>query len=93
MSSFHPIVNFQPTTITKAFLLNALVTTLITVFAIYIKNVIEEEYSTKIYSNKQRILLHITVTFLVSVSLFVIFRFLLGFGGGMIMTGPYKTFF
>jgi hypothetical protein len=93
MSSFHPIVNFQPTTITKAFLLNALVTTLITVFAIYIKNVIEEEYSTKIYSNKQRILLHITVTFLVSVVLFVIFRFLLGFGGGMIMTGPYKTFF
>ena len=93
MSSFHPIVNFQPTTITKAFLLNALVTTLITVFAIYIKNVIEEEYSTKIYSNKQRILLHITVTFLVSVVLFVFFRFLLGFGGGMIMTGAYKTFF
>jgi hypothetical protein len=93
MSSFHPIVNFQPTTITKAFLLNALVTTLITVFAIYIKNVIEEEYSTKIYSEKQRILLHITVTFLVSVALFMLFRFLLGFGGGMIMTGPYKTFF
>ena len=93
MSSFHPIVNFQPTTISKAFLLNALVTSIITVFAIYIKDVIEERYSTKIYSNRQRILVHITVTFVVSVALFILFRFLLGFGGGMIMTGPYKTFF
>ena len=93
MSPFSPIVNFQPTTISKAFVLNALVTSIITVFAIYIKDVIEQRYSTKIYSNKQRILLHISVTFIVSVVLFVLFRFLLGFGGGMIMAGPYKTFF
>ena len=93
MSSFSPIVNFQPTTISKAFVLNALVTSIITVFAIYIKDVIEQRYSTKIYSNRQRILLHVAVTFVVSVALFVLFRFLLGFGGGMIMTGPYKTFF
>ena len=93
MSSFHPIVNFQPTTISKAFLLNALVTSIITVFAIYIKDVIEERYSTKIYSNRQSSLVHVTVPCVVSVALFVLFRFLLGFGGGMIMTGPYKTFF
>jgi len=93
MSPFSPILNFQPTTISKAFGLNALVTSIITVFAIYIKDVIEQRYSTKIYSNKQRILLHISVTFIVAVVLFVLFRFLLGFGGGMIMTGPYKTFF
>ena len=75
MPSFKPVVDFQPTTISKAFLLNAFVTALITVFAIYIKNVIEEQYSTKIYSEKQRILLHISVTFVVSVALFLFFRF------------------
>ena len=41
MPSFKPVVDFQPTTISKAFLLNAFVTALITVFAIYVKNVIE----------------------------------------------------
>ena len=93
MPSFKPVVDFQPTTISKAFLLNAFVTALITVFAIYIKNVIEEQYSKKIYSERQRILLHISVTFAVSVALFLFFRFLFGFGGGMIMTETYNTFF
>ena len=50
MTSFTPVYNLKPTTITKAFILNALVTTIITVFTITIKKIIETHHLTKNYS-------------------------------------------
>ena len=93
MTTFTPVYNLKPTTITKAFILNALVTTIITVFTITIKKIIETHHLTKNYSEPQKIAIHMFVTFFTSILLFLFFRFLLGFGGGMLMTGNYKTFF
>ena len=93
MTTFTPVYNLKPTTITKAFILNALVTTIITVFTITIKKIIETHHLTKNYSEPQKIAIHIFVTFFTSILLFLFFRFLLGFGGGMLMSETYKTFF
>jgi len=93
MVVFKPLKNLKPTTIKKAFILNAIVTTIVTVLTIHIKKLIDEYEKTKFYSEIKKIIIHMIITFCLTIFVFIVFRFILGFGGGMLSSGDYKNFF
>ncbi len=93
MKSFHPIFSYKPTTIFKAFVLNSIVTAFITVCSITIKQIIETHKLTKNKSETFKILIHAITTLLLTFFIYILFRFITGFGGGMLTSGKYKTFF
>lgn len=93
MVSFKPLIDLKPTKIKTAFLLNAIVTTVITVLTIHIKKYIDEHQTTKDYSEWKKIIFHMGITFFLTIFVFIISRYILGYGGGMLSSGTYKTFF
>jgi hypothetical protein len=82
---FEPIFSFRPTTILKAFIINALFAAIITAFTIETRRVIDENKYTKDFPNRPHKLIFTTlVSFMIAFITFIIVRYLIGAGGGML---------
>ena len=82
---FKPIFSFRPTTIIKAFVINALFAAIITAFTIETRRVIDEHEYTKDFPNRPHKLIFTTlVSFIIAFITFTIVRYVIGAGGGML---------
>jgi hypothetical protein len=85
--AYKPFINLRPTTILKAFLLNAILTAVVTALTIETRRILDEEKYTKNLPDRPHkliatILISITIGFIA----YNVCRLLFGLGGGMI--GP-----
>lgn len=87
------LYNFESTTILRSFLQNALVLSIITVFGIELRRQIEIEVYSKNLPNWLKIIITTVGTFLLSFLVFILMRFCLHFGEGMLATSNYSSFF
>lgn len=92
---FKPIFSFRPTTILKAFIINALLGAIITAFTIEVRKIIDEHEYIKYFPDRPHKLFFTTiVSFLIAFTTFTIFRFIFGAGGGMLSSKiPYPKLF
>ena len=88
---FKPIFSFRPTTMLKAFIINALLGAIITAFTIEVRKIIGEHEYTKYFPDRPHKLFFTTITsFLIAFITFIFLRYILGIGGGML--GPKKNY-
>jgi hypothetical protein len=87
------LYNYKSTTILRAFIQNSFVLAIITVFGIELRRQIDIEVYSKNLPNWLKIIITMIGTFLLSFLVFVLMRFCLHFGDGMLATIDYKTFF
>ena len=93
---FQPLINLKPTTIIKAFILNAILTAIITAFTIETRRILDENQYTKTIPDRPNKLLYtIIISMVISFITYILCRHLLGLGGGMIgpKNTPHKFFF
>ena len=91
---FKPIINIRPTTILKAFFLNALLIGATTALTIEVRRLFDTNPYTKDLPDRPH---KLAATALVSVMItfcgYIIYRYLFGLGGGMLAPmKPYKKF-
>ena len=86
--------SFRPTTILKAFVINALFAAIITAFTIETRRVIDEDEYTKDFPDRPHKLIFTTlVSFMIAFTTYLVIRYLLGAGGGMLGSKtPYPKF-
>ena len=81
------IKNFRSTTIHKAFILNAIATSLISMFAIHTKYLLEKfmsKESQKKVSHNMRMLIRFALTFVIAMIVFYSMNKIFGYGRGML---------
>jgi len=88
--SFKPFINLKPTTIVKAFLLNAILTAIVTALTIETRRVLDESpYTKKLPDRPHKIIVTILISVLICLISYLLCRLIFGLGGGMI--GPLNT--
>lgn len=87
------LYNYKSTTILRAFIQNSIFLAIITVFGIELRRQIDIEVYSKNLPNWLKIIITMIGTSLLSFLVFVLMRFCLNFGDGMLATIDYKTFF
>lgn len=87
------LYNYRATTITKAFVINAIVISIITVLGIELRRLINIEVYSKNLPNWLQIILTMVGTSLMAFFVFIFMRFCLNFGDGMLATSNYPSFF
>jgi len=88
-----PIVNFRPTTIRKAFLLNAFILACIAALSIELRRWLDELQETKGLANYKKLIITLLGTYLIAICIYLLGRVLFGFGGGMLTAHKIATFF
>lgn len=91
-SSFTGLVPWGPTTITRAFILNAVVLALIAGISIEVRGVLNIYGLTKRFSRFEKMTLTIMATFVIGVAVYFVTRLFFGFGSGMVSSQEF-TFF
>jgi len=93
--SFSPLINLQPTTIKKAFLLNAILTAIITAFTIELRRLLDEhKYSKHFPDRPHKLIITIIVSILIGLIAYIGCRFIFGLGAGMLsIKNPPRRFF
>ena len=91
--TFNPIINFRPTTIRKAFLLNAFILACIAALSIELRHQLDKIQQTKGLAEYMKLLITMIGTFIISIIIYLISRILFGFGGGMLTSHKVKTLF
>lgn len=97
------ISNFRSTTLTKAFILNAFVTALITIFAIELRRLFDNEksviygyvnnwYGSKSLSNIQIVNVVFVATFFAAVLVYIMMYVIFHYGGGLLTQDGTMTF-
>lgn len=90
---FKPLVNLRSTTIFKAFLLNALVLALVAGMSIELRGYMDIREQTKHLSRLKKMVITIIGTSIIGFTLFILVRFLFGYGGGLLAPTPtYSSF-
>ena len=91
---FKPIFNLRPTTIMKAFFLNALLIGIISALTIETRSILNEHAYTKDLPDRPH---KVIVTTLASVTIgffaYILCRYLFGLGGGMLAPKKSLTYF
>ena len=80
---FKPLFDLRSTTIIKAFLLNAIVLSIIASLSIELRNKIDIREETKGLTESNKLLLTMIGTFFMGIIVYVIIRLLFGFGDGL----------
>ena len=93
--TFKPLFDFRATSITKAFLLNALVLCFIAALSIELRRYLDILSETKDLKEVQKLFITIGGTFLMGLIIYIICRLILGFGDGMLASkvNPIRHFF
>ena len=93
--SFSPLIDLKPTTIKKAFLLNAILTAIITGFTIELRRILDEnEYSKYLSDRPHKLLITIIISVLIGLIAYISCRFVFGLGDGMLsLKNPPRYFF
>lgn len=87
------LYNYKSTTIIKAFVANAIVLSIIAVFGIELRRLIDIEIYSKNLPNWLKIIITMIGTSILAFLVFVLMRFCLHFGDGMLASTNYSTFF
>ena len=92
-TTFNPLINLRSTTIFKAFVLNVLVISLIAGMSIELRRYMDVREQTKNLTSSRKMFITIIGTIMIGFVLFVLARFVLGYGGGLLAaTPPYPSF-
>ena len=93
--SFSPLINLQPTTIKKAFLLNAILTAIITGFTIELRRILDEtKYTNYLPDRPHKLFITIIVSILIGLIAYIGCRYIFGLGAGMLsLKNPPRHFF
>lgn len=91
--NFKPLIDLRGTTMIRAFILNALVTAAIAALAIEFRYLLDEQEETKQLSRTEKALIIMLVTFLHGLVIYIVVRYILGFGDGLLTKGPQYPFF
>lgn len=91
---FKPLLPFRPTTIARAFLLNAILVGITTAFTIEVRRIINEsEYAKDFPDIPHKVLVTAFASTLIGLISYIFLRLLFGTGGGMLApTKPYPSF-
>ena len=95
MAPFPLTTGFRATTFRRAFVLNALVTASVAAIAISLRKAVDESASKagglpKHLSEGGRTLIVLAATSLAALLVYQLMYMLLGFGGGMLVNGPFE---
>ena len=85
--------DLRPTTIKRAFLLNALILAIITALSIELRHRFDKEHQTKGLAEWQKLLLTVVGSFMIIIFMYIFGRAVFGLGGGMLVTKKYSSFF
>jgi len=88
---FIPVYDFLPTTIGKAFLLNAFILAFIAALSIEGRWRLEQIEETKNLPYYKKLVIVIIGTFIISIIIYFFARIIFGFGGGMLTSQKIKT--
>ena len=92
--TFTPLVDFRSTTIFKAFILNAFLIALVAGMSIELRGYIDVRKETKDLPRLRKMLITIVGTILIGLTLFILGRFFVGYGGGLLAPPEkYSSFF
>jgi len=92
--TFSPLIDFRSTTIFKAFVLNSFFIALVAGMSIELRNYMDVREQTKHLSRLRKMLITIVGTIFIGFSLFLLGRFILGYGGGLLAPSEkYPSFF
>jgi len=92
--TFSSLIDFRSTTIFKAFVLNSLFIALVAGMSIELRNYMDVREQTKHLSRFRKMLITIVGTIFIGFSLFLLGRFILGYGGGLLAPPEkYPSFF
>tara|TARA_Y100000590_G_C15686507_1_gene1001841 strand:- start:79 stop:333 length:255 start_codon:yes stop_codon:yes gene_type:complete len=83
----------RATTITRAFVLNAIVLSVIAAFSIELRDMLDDMERTKGLSDIQKLLITMLGTFFIGIIIYFVCRFFFGLGEGMMATKTVHTFF
>ena len=92
MKQFMGIFDFHASTVLRAFVLNAIVVGMITGLSIELRRIIDDEAYTKGISEIGKILMTITGTSAMGFIIYIVIRFIFGFGDGLVATKRYPKF-
>ncbi len=91
---FSPLIDFRATTIFRAFLLNAVLLGLVAGLSIELRFYIDYREETKHLSRLRKMLITVVGTIVIAIAVYVLARFCVGFGGGLLAAPDgYPTFF
>ena len=90
--SFKPIFNLRATTIKKAFLLNAIVLALIASLSIELRRYLDIRKETKSLTDIHKIIITMIGTFIIGIIIYIIIRYLFGFGEGLLASKPFSKY-
>ena len=88
--SFKPVVNLTATTIAKAFILNAVVLSIIAACSIELRNYLDIRKETKGLNRIQKMGITIAGTFIIGIFVYFVARLFLGFGEGLLAKPPFS---
>ena len=88
---FKPIFDIRSTTIVKAFVLNAVVLSIIASLSIELRNILDVRAETKGLTERNKLLLTMLGTFIMGIIVYFIIRVLFGFGDGLLATSLSKN--
>ncbi len=90
---FQPLVNLRSTTIFRGFVLNSLVLAFVAVISIELRGYMDRREQTKYLSRVRKMVITIIGTSIMGFALFVILRFVLGYGGGLLAPASAYPYF
>ncbi len=93
---FEPLINLRPNTILKAFILNAILTGIITAFTIEIRRILDENKYTKDFPDRPHKLgATMVISMMIGFITYLLCRYFFGLGEGMIgpKNSPHKFFY
>jgi hypothetical protein len=92
---FKPLFPFRSTTIARAFIINAILTGLITALTIEARRVLDLNKYTKDFPDRpHKLIFTALASILIGLLAYTLLRTLFGSGGGMLTSShPYKSFF
>lgn len=91
---FSPLIDFRSTTMFRAFILNAVLLGFVAGLSIELRFFIDFRAETKHLPRSKKMLITILGTVIIGIGVFVLARFFVGFGGGLLAAlEQYPTFF
>ena len=91
--SFQPLIDLRATTIKKAFFLNAVVLASIATFSIELRRYLDLRSETKGLTEINKIIITLVGTFFIGIIIYLVTRFLFGFGEGLLGRLPFSKNF
>lgn len=89
---YHPLIPFRSTKIYKAFILNAIVLTLVATISIELRRFLDIRKETSNLLESQKLIITMIGTFIVGIITYLLARFLFGYGEGLLASKPYSGF-